>query len=96
MRWKLLLPASLLAALAGALGVAGVSYLIDSFAAANSMPRLLALVRLLPAVAVMTYGAMFVYRHTARRRKLQAALTVVCSIMLLLAVFTIFLLVVRQ
>ncbi len=96
MRWKLLLPASLLAALAGALGVAGITYLVDNFAAANSTPRLLAIVRLLPAVAVITYAAMFVYRHTARRRKLQAALTVVCSIVLLLAALMLIMIFVHQ
>ena len=96
MRWKLLLPASLLAALAGAFGIAGVSYLGDSFAATNSSPRLLVVARLLPAVAGITYAAMFVYRHTARRRKLQAALTVACSIVLLLAALMLIMIYVRH
>jgi preprotein translocase subunit YajC len=41
---------------------------------------------LLPVVATLV-AAIFVYRHTARRRKLQAALTTIISLLLILAAF---------
>ena len=82
MRWKLLVIASLLAAIAGAGSAAGLAYLLTgSTARLRSPDALLASAFVLPLAAV-TYASIFVYRHTARRRKLQATLTVLFSLAL--------------
>jgi len=83
-RWKLLIIASVLAALAGA-GASLAALLVDfSY-------RLLpywagASIYLLP-LAATTYASIFVYRRTSRRRALQAAATALLSLLLTLAAF---------
>ena len=88
MRWRLLVIASLAAVVAGAGGGAALLYLLTGRAAvpagAAGWPALVAL--LLPLAAI-TYASVFVYRRTARRRKLQAALTALVSLALTLAVY---------
>ena len=88
MRWKLLVIASLAAVVAGAGGGALLLYLLTGRAAAPPVsagwPALAALA--LPLSAI-TYASVFVYRRTARRRKLQAALTAMISLALTLAVY---------
>ena len=86
MRLKLVLAASLLAAIAGAgscialvLGVFEVK--------AWSNPGLLVTSTLLLPIAAIIFASIFVYRHTARRRKLQAFLTATLSTLLTLALF---------
>ena len=71
MRWKLLIAASLLAAFAGA-GVcyAAARYLLPAAGAGAS--GWVAALPLLAPLAAITYAAVFVYRHTPRRRALQA------------------------
>ena len=89
MRWKLLVIASLLAALTGA----GVSFVI--FPTLMNVPMRETLLDvltsnlspLLYAAPPAAAAAVFVYRHTARRRKLQAAVTVLLSLCLALALF---------
>ncbi len=87
MRPKLVFVASLLAAISGS----GASIAII-LAASSSLKPILAPGALvlstffLPALTVLL-ATIFVYRHTARRRKLQAFLTVILSIFLSLAVF---------
>jgi hypothetical protein len=83
MRLKLVLAASALAALVGAgscialvLGVFSVK--------AWSNPGLLATSTLLLPIATTVFAAIFVYRHTARRRKLQAFLTTLIATLLTL------------
>ena len=86
MRLKLVIAASVLAAIAGAgscialvLGVFSVKAL--------SNPGLLVTSTLLLPIATIAFASIFVYRHTARRRKLQAFLTAILAILLTLALF---------
>lgn len=87
MRLKLVIIASLVAALLGA-GVAIVLVLLI-FSTPSSLPTagsVVFAIYLLPVVTTLLAG-MFVYRHTARRRRLQAALTAIISLLLSLALF---------
>ena len=85
MRWKLLIIASILAALAGAfplllgfyLGVLDV--VPTTLSEALIRPDARFLLTLLLAVAVIIYATVFVYRHNARRRLLQAILTILLA-----------------
>ena len=83
MRWKLLIAASLLAAAAGA-GVcyAAVRYLLP--APVSNAPGW----ALLAPLGAITYAAVFVYRHTARRRALQAAAAALLASLLTLTALT--------
>jgi uncharacterized BrkB/YihY/UPF0761 family membrane protein len=56
-------------------------------AKALSSPGLLVFSTLLLPVATIVFAAIFVYRHTARRRKLQALLTTLIATLLTLALF---------
>lgn len=86
MRWKLLIISSLLAAVAGAGAVFALGHLLGLDANAplisSGWPAFAAL---LAPVALITTASIFVYRHTPRRRPLQAAATVLLSIALTLA-----------
>lgn len=83
MRWKLLIIASVLAALVGAgagvaalrLGLGGGRGVFSDWAAASTL--------LLP-LAATAYASIFVYRRTSRRRALQAAATALLSLLLTL------------
>jgi hypothetical protein len=85
-RWKLLIIASVLAALSGAgaslaalhFAFGGGRGLFSDWAVASTL--------LLP-LAATTYASIFVYRRTSRRRSLQAAATALLSLMLTLAAF---------
>ena len=86
MRLKLVIIASLLAAFVGAgasialiLGVLTVKTL--------SSPGPLAIATLLLPMATIVFASIFVYRHTARRRKLQAFLTALIATLLTLSIF---------
>lgn len=83
MRWKLLIAASLLAALAGAGAVAAVARFASAppggGAGAAASAGLLA-----PAAAIV-FASVFVYRHTARRRTIQAMATALLAGVLTLA-----------
>ncbi len=86
MRLKLVIAASVLAALIGAgscialvLGVSSVEAL--------SRPGVLAASTLLLPIAAIVFASIFVYRHTARRRKLQAFLTAILAILITLSLF---------
>lgn len=87
MRWKLLIITSVAAALVGVGGSAGLLYLLTGSAAPSRQPGLVALGPLLFPLVVITFACVFVYRHTARRRKTQAAATAIISLALTLAVF---------
>ena len=87
MRWKLLVIASLAAVVAGAGGSAGLLYLLRGWPAPAARDGLSVLVALLLPLAAITYASVFVYRHTARRRKLQAAATALASLALTIAVY---------
>ncbi len=87
MRLKLVIIASLLATILGA--GAAIAIILAVFADMRSVtsPSQLVLATLLLPLASCLFAAIFVYRHTARRRKLQAAMTAVLSILLSLAAF---------
>ena len=90
MRWKLLVIASLAAVVAGAGGSAGLLYLLAGRAGPTARAGWLVLAALLLPLAAITYASVFVYRHTARRRKLQAAATALASLALTLAIYVAF------
>lgn len=75
MRWKLLVIITLVAAVAG-FGVSlGLTLWVVRGGARFdfSNPAIIAAALIMPVAALV--GGIFVYRHTARRRKLQACLT---------------------
>jgi hypothetical protein len=87
MRLKLVFVSSLIAALVGAGGA--IAIILFTFSSLSPLLKPGAVVFstfLLPLVATLV-AAIFVYRHTARRRKLQAALTTIISLLLILAAF---------
>ncbi len=85
MRWKLLIITSLVAALLSAGGIRALAYWMDAFMKPLSeQPYMLAGLIVIPLV-VTTLAGIFVYRHTARRRKVQATLTAFLSIILTVA-----------
>ena len=86
MRWKLLIITSVLAALIGVGGSAGLLYLLTGSATPAGQTGLAAAAALLFPLVVITFACIFVYRHTARRRKTQAAATALISLALTLAV----------
>ncbi len=87
MRLKLVFVSSLLAAIVGAGGA--IAIILFTFSSLSPLLKPGAVVLstfLLPLIATLI-AAIFVYRHTARRRKLQAALTTIISLLLILAAF---------
>ncbi len=88
MRLKLVIIASLLAAIAGA--GASTAIVFGAFASLKPLtsPGLLVLSTFLLPVGAIVWSSIFVYRHTARRRKLQAALTAMLGLALTLGAFT--------
>ena len=85
MRLKLVLAAAVLAAVVGA-GIS-IALVLGVFSMkALSSPSLLVTSTLLLPIATTAFAAIFVYRHTARRRKLQAFLTTIIAILLTLAI----------
>ncbi len=87
MRLKLVFITSLLAAIIGAGAAIGIILATFSHMRPVASPSLLVLSTLLLPLASCFLAAMFVYRHTARRRKLQAVMTAILSILLSLAAF---------
>ena len=86
MRLKLVIAASVLAAVVGAGSCIALVLGVFSVKALSS-PGLLVTSTLLLPIATVTFASIFVYRHTARRRKLQAFLTAIIAILLTLALF---------
>lgn len=85
MRLKLVIIASLLAAILGSGATIAVVLALFSTLRPLSTPDLVVLATLVPPVATCLAASFFVYRHTARRRKLQALLTATLSIVLSIA-----------
>ena len=86
MRLKVVIAASVLAAIVGA-GVC-IALVLGVFSVkALSNPGLLVSSTLLLPIATIAFASIFVYRHTARRRKLQAFITAILAIILTLAFF---------
>jgi len=86
MRLKLVIAASVLAAVVGA-GVCIALVLGVLSPRALSNPGLLVTSTLLLPIATIAFASIFVYRHTARRRKVQAFLTAILAILLTLGLF---------
>ena len=85
MRLKLVVFASLLAALVGAGSCIALVLGVFSRQALSS-PGLLLLSTFLLPLATIIIASIFVYRHTARRRRLQAFLTVVLAALLTISI----------
>ncbi len=88
MRWKLLIAASLLAAAAGAGALYTAWYFLLAPSGGREAPLWAAALSLLAPLGAVTFAAVFVYRHTARRRGLQAAATALLASLLTLAALT--------
>ncbi|HEX7332567.1 MAG TPA: hypothetical protein VF290_13775 [Pyrinomonadaceae bacterium] len=88
MRLKLVVIASLLAAIVGAGSCIALVLGVFSLQALSS-PGLLVTATLLLPIAAIIFSSIFVYRHTARRRRLQAFLTAVLATLLTLALFVV-------
>jgi uncharacterized membrane protein len=86
MRLRLVIAASLLAAIVGAGSCIALVLGVFSVKALSSPGLLVASTLLLPILAII-FAAIFVYRHTARRRRLQAFLTALLATLLTLAFF---------
>ncbi len=87
MRLKLVLLCSLLAALFGAGSSIAIIIAVFSSLGPITTPGLLVVSTFLLPVLTVWLATHFVYRHTARRRKLQAALTAIIALLLTIAVF---------
>jgi hypothetical protein len=87
MRWKLLIIASLLAAVVGAGATLGIVF--GLWGSARRLARIdpVTVAALLLPVMPILYASFFVYRHTARRRQLQAAVTALLASLLTLTIF---------
>ena len=80
MRLKLVIIASLIAAFLGAgSAIALVLLIFSTLSSMSTAEPVLFAIYLLPVLTTLL-AAMFVYRHTARRRKLQAALTAIITL----------------
>ncbi|HEX8150979.1 MAG TPA: hypothetical protein VF591_27590 [Pyrinomonadaceae bacterium] len=88
MRWKLLIAASLLAAAAGSGAFYAAWYFLLAPWGGREAPLWAGGLTLLAPLGAVTYAAVFVYRHTARRRQLQAAATALLASLLTLAALT--------
>ena len=81
MRWKLLVLLSLVAALLGIGLWSAVTIAVFGSARALARSDWLLLCSLLIPLGVTTYAGVFAYRHTAKRRKLQAVITAMLTLM---------------
>jgi hypothetical protein len=89
MRLKLVLISSLIAAVAGAGAAIGIIISASTSLNPTTRPGVLVVATYLLPVAAILSASIFVYRHTARRRKLQAVLTAILSILLTILIFII-------
>ncbi len=87
MRWKLLLIVSFAAALLSC-GLWS-ALVIGIFGSARVLARndLLLIAGAIIPLAVASYSGVFVYRHTARRRKTQAMFTVILALFFILGTY---------
>jgi predicted anti-sigma-YlaC factor YlaD len=87
MRLKLVLISSFAAALVGGgSAIAIILFYFASFKPITTPGLLVVSTYLLPLLATLL-ASMFVYRHTARRRKLQAVLTAIIALVLTISLF---------
>jgi amino acid transporter len=89
MRWKLLVLVSLIASLVGCgIAIAIIFFLSRSPGTASLRSfDLVALSPLIFPLALIIAASFFVYRHTAKRRRLQAIATALLSAILMIAFF---------
>lgn len=85
MRWKLLLLASLLATVISTGAILGIMLFLFGSTRRFTSPDIAVLSTFIIPVIVITTASIFVYRHTARRRKLQAMATALLSVILTLS-----------
>jgi uncharacterized membrane protein len=86
MRWKLLLTATLLATIVGAGSTLFLVYALMRPVESFVRPSVYSLGALLIPIAAITFAAIFVYRHTSRRRRLQMMLTALLASVLTLTI----------
>jgi phosphoglycerol transferase MdoB-like AlkP superfamily enzyme len=87
MRLKLVFISALIAAIVGAGSAIAIILAVFSSLKPVTAPGLFVLsIYLLPMGATLL-ATIFVYRHTAKRRRLQAALTTIISLLLTIAIF---------
>ena len=79
MRWKLILLVPLIATVLGAGLAFGLVWGFNDHSGRFFHPTPFTWATLVWTLLVIVYASIFVYRHTARRRRLQAALTAACS-----------------
>jgi purine-cytosine permease-like protein len=89
MRPKLVVGVSSLAALVGAGTCIGIILGVFSSLSPVTKPGLLVAATFLLPISAIALGSVFVYRHTARRRKLQAFATAILATVLTLLLFVI-------
>lgn len=89
MRLKLIISASLLAAVLGAGACTAILLAFFSSLRLSSSPSLLVVSTFVLPTAAIVFASVFVYRHTSRRRKLQAVMTALLSIILTISFFVI-------
>ena len=87
MRLKLVLISSLVAAIVGAGSAIAIILSVFSSLRPVTTPGLLVLSTCLLPILTILLSAIFVFRHTARRRKLQAILTVTIALLLTILLF---------
>jgi uncharacterized membrane protein YdcZ (DUF606 family) len=87
MRLKLVLIAALIAAVVGTGSAVAIILTVFSSLRPVHATGLLAISAYLLPLLTTLLAAMFVYRHTARRRKLQAVLTALITLVLTLLLF---------
>lgn len=87
MRWKLLGLVSVIGALSGVALWSALT--IAAFGSAGSLARSgwLALGSLVIPLGITVFGALFVYRHTAHRRKTQVAIVTLLTLLLTATVY---------
>jgi hypothetical protein len=87
MRLKLVLISSLIAAIVGAGSAIAIILAVFSSLKPISAPGLFVVSTYLLPTSAAALAAVFVYRHTARRRKLQAGLTALIALLLTISFF---------
>ncbi len=87
MRQKLVLISSLVAAIVGAGSAIAIIVSVFSSLHPITTPGLLVVSTYLLPVLTTLLASIFVYRHTARRRRLQAILTAIIALLLIILLF---------
>jgi hypothetical protein len=96
MRPKLVFGVSLVSALLGGGSCIAIVFVVFSSLNPVGRPELVVFGTLLLPIAAITLGSVFVYRHTARRRKLQAFITAVLATILTLSLLLSAVLLIRR